>query len=253
MEEGKSEARVSVNLRPLGISESVKTPIRDLAMLDIELPGLCREIISFLGSHNLEATYQRALKIDLEERGIRVAEEVEIPLMYKGRKVGTRRADLVINMESGETAILEIKAVNALSGEHLKQLEFYLSNFKIIDGYLINFPHDSGFPPIDSKDSISFETKLLCGRDNAIDRNLRAANRRHSESEPDIVRVVGHRLASDDVTDGRNSVGGGSGGGFASKCAASEKSHKKWPAITQKGAPCKLCLKQKEGLFCEFH
>lgn len=69
--------------------------------------------------------------------------------MYKDRCIGTRRADLILRTSDGD-AIVEMKAVGNLTSEHVKQLEYYMVHFDIDVGYLINFPHESGFPAVDS-------------------------------------------------------------------------------------------------------
>mmetsp|Transcript_54214 Transcript_54214/g.172082 ORF Transcript_54214/g.172082 Transcript_54214/m.172082 type:complete len:200 (-) Transcript_54214:38-637(-) len=107
----------------------------DTSSLDALLIDLCREVNGHLGANNLEATYQRALKLELEGRGLRVEEEVEIELVYKGWRVGTRRADLIVHQPSGEKAVLELKAVAALNLEHQKQLQYYLAHLGISTGY----------------------------------------------------------------------------------------------------------------------
>jgi hypothetical protein len=113
--------------------------------------------------------------------------------VYKGKKVGTRRADLVLETSNKERAIVELKAVSgSLSKEHLKQLEYYMYHFRIHTGYLINFPHDSLFPDIPdaSPDSSSFSQSVLCGMpDNTVisDSSTRGAN---ATSVVQIVKVV---------------------------------------------------------------
>jgi len=157
---------------------------------------MCQSIFDTISSRQLEATYQRCLKMDLEECGVEVIEEVALELVYKGKKVGTRRADLVLETSNKERAIVELKAVSgSLSKEHLKQLEYYMYHFRIHTGYLINFPHDSLFPdiPDDSSppaDSSSFSQSVLCGMpDNTVisDSNTRGAN---ATSVVQIVKVV---------------------------------------------------------------
>ena len=80
----------SVCVAKLALDDSVeheKVPkISDLQSLSTNLP-----IFQQLGSQQLEAAYQRCLKIDLEEAGINVLMEPEIELTYKGQAVGTRR------------------------------------------------------------------------------------------------------------------------------------------------------------------
>ncbi|CAI5723853.1 unnamed protein product [Peronospora farinosa] len=119
--------------------------ITSALQLKQELVLLCNEVFNVLGPFNLEATYQRALALELQDRGITVLSEVEIPIEYKGQPIATRRVDLYLKLD--KPVILELKAVvTGLKTEHLKQLQFYMTHFKVNEGYLINFPHVTGFP-----------------------------------------------------------------------------------------------------------
>ena len=162
--------------------------ISDINELDHHLPHICQSIFDALSSRQLEATYQRCLKLDLEEAGLNVLEEVSVQLIYKGNNVGTRRADLIVKTNhDNENSIMELKAVASLSSQHLKQLEFYMEHFQINSGYLINFPHDSLFPDIDN-DDIIFQQKILSGDVKPLmDTNLRG---KHSMSKVQIVKVT---------------------------------------------------------------
>ena len=125
-------------------------PIPDSVGLEQHLPAICSNIYRILSSRQLEATYQNCLAADLKEAGVAVHSEVSINLLYKGRRVGSRQADLIVQTKDKEITILELKAVpqNKLSRDHLKQLQFYMHHFGVKNGYLINFPHDYGFPDV---------------------------------------------------------------------------------------------------------
>ncbi len=90
--------------------------------LDFKIIEVCQEIQGILGTRNLEATYQRALKVELEALGIEIEMESVITLMYKGHAIGTRRADMILTLKDSSKVIVELKAVSSLNGEHLKQL-----------------------------------------------------------------------------------------------------------------------------------
>jgi len=113
---------------------------------------MCRAIHKSLGTRNLEATYQGALALDLAEAGVRVEREVEIDLCYKGSKIGTRRADLLLTVGSGmkwERAVVELKAISGkLDDDHVRQLKYYMTHFEVEHGFLINFKHVNQFPGV---------------------------------------------------------------------------------------------------------
>lgn len=53
--------------------------------------------------------YQPALALELDAAGLKFEREVEVPIIYKGRYIDTRRADFVI-----EDVKVEIKAKSLL-------------------------------------------------------------------------------------------------------------------------------------------
>jgi GxxExxY protein len=122
--------------------------IPDLSSLSRLLPAMCSNIYAILGDQQTESAYQNCLKVDLEQAGVEVADEVEIKLSYKGVVVGTRRADLVLTVPSGEKTVIELKACYDLSSLHMEQLRYYMQALDIRHGYLINFPHQIGFPEL---------------------------------------------------------------------------------------------------------
>ena len=69
--------------------------------------GAAMEVHRTLGAGFLEAVYQAALAIELDERGIRYQREVEIPVSYKGQQLPCGfRADFVFS-KLGRVRILE--------------------------------------------------------------------------------------------------------------------------------------------------
>ena len=138
--------------------------IANLLALRRELPKICNRIFHAIGSQQREATYQNCLAMDLLEAGVQqVHTEVNLPLTYKGHVVGTRRADMILELSSGERAILELKTFEGkMLPRHRGQLEYYMHHAKINDGYLVNFPHDEFCPSI-TEDKCHFEYESLMG------------------------------------------------------------------------------------------
>ena len=83
----------------------------------------------------LESVYQDALMIELSNRGLHAEKEAEIPVWYKGEKVGDFRADILVE----NRIILELKAVNEINALHEAQLVNYLVATGLDYGYLINY------------------------------------------------------------------------------------------------------------------
>jgi GxxExxY protein len=90
-----------------------------------------------LGPGLLESTYLACMKYELEKRGLEVAAEVPLPVVYDGHRlvdVGYRIDLLVVN-----EVIVEIKAVEAIAPVHQAQLLSYLKHSNRRVGLLLNF------------------------------------------------------------------------------------------------------------------
>lgn len=98
--------------------------------------GAAMEVHCELGAGFLESVYQEALALELKERGIPFAAEVELPISYKGeRPVTFFRADFICYGE----VVVELKALKALSGVEESQLLNYLKATGHERGLLLNF------------------------------------------------------------------------------------------------------------------
>ena len=88
------------------------------------------EVRSHFVAGYLESVYKKALLIELREAGLKVEEEVEMPVIYKGHVIGDFRADIVVE----RCIIIELKAVAQLLPAHAIQLVNYLSVSGIDNG-----------------------------------------------------------------------------------------------------------------------
>ncbi|NPA07349.1 MAG: GxxExxY protein [Chloroflexi bacterium] len=93
------------------------------------------EVYRPLGAGFLEKVYENALLIELRQRGLEVAQQVPIPVRYKGVPVGEYYADLLV----AQKVIVEIKAVERLTNVHEAQLLHYLKATDKEVGLLLNF------------------------------------------------------------------------------------------------------------------
>ena len=123
-------------------NESV--PITTISDFDKRLPSICNSLYEELGGTNLEMVFEKALQIDFEELGIKTEIEKEIPLTYKGKRISSRRVDMIVQFGKKVSAILELKRVDRLEPNHLQQLQYYMTFFDADIGYLINFPKEEG-------------------------------------------------------------------------------------------------------------
>ncbi len=97
--------------------------------------GCAMEVHRVLGPGFQEYIYQRALVIEMKNAGIKFEEEFELPVFYKGEKIGLRRVDFWIE----STISLEIKAKSDLDNSYLAQGINYIEAANIPAGLLINF------------------------------------------------------------------------------------------------------------------
>ena len=89
-----------------------------------------------LGPGLLESVYEKALRYELELRGLNVKSQVPVDIIYKGVSVGS---DLRLDIIVEDTLIIELKSVESLLPVHFKQVRTYL---KLLDkqvGLLVNF------------------------------------------------------------------------------------------------------------------
>lgn len=97
--------------------------------------GAAMEVHRLLGNGFQEVIYQRALAIELENRGINFSREHEMAIHYKEHVVGTRRVDFFVE----EEVMVEIKAIINLEDVHLAQAMNYIEAYSLPIGLLINF------------------------------------------------------------------------------------------------------------------
>ena len=105
-----------------------------------EIINAAIEVHKELGPGLLERVYQKCMFIELQERGLQVEEEVDLPIVYKNRRVDDLgyRLDLLVESQ----VIVELKSVQAIEPVHKKQLLSYLRLARKDLGLLINFNVD---------------------------------------------------------------------------------------------------------------
>ena len=67
--------------------------------------------------------------------GVKFQREYEMPVYYKGRRIGERRVDFFVE----EKIMTELKAIIQLEGVHMAQAKNYLEAYNMEVGLLINF------------------------------------------------------------------------------------------------------------------
>lgn len=97
--------------------------------------GAAIEVHRHLGAGFAEATYHKAMEIELSLRQIPFASEVPIGLQYKNRALGEGRIDLLID----KRLVVELKACEANPERFRRQVVCYLKATGLPLGLVINF------------------------------------------------------------------------------------------------------------------
>ena len=97
--------------------------------------GCAMAVHSAMGNGFQEVIYQRALEIEMMDQHLSFAREQEMPIYYKGRQIGSRRVDFLVD----NAVCVELKAISRLEDIHLAQAINYLEAYDLEVGILINF------------------------------------------------------------------------------------------------------------------
>ena len=104
--------------------------------LTYQIRGAIFDVYNELGPGLLESVYEETLVFDLQERGLKVERQVEVPIRYKGNELKTPlRLDLLIE----NTIVVELKSVEDMKPVFAKQLLTYLRLLDKRVGLLVNF------------------------------------------------------------------------------------------------------------------
>ena len=105
--------------------------------LTYQINGAIFEVSRALGAGFLEKVYEKALVIELCERGLKAASQVPIKVLYKGQSVGEYFADILVC----DKVIIESKCVKNFSKLHEAQLLNYLKATGLQIDLLVNFKY----------------------------------------------------------------------------------------------------------------
>ncbi len=91
-----------------------------------------------LGPGFNEIIYQRSMALELPVHDVEFAREVELEIFYRGRKVGKKRVDFLVEDQTGQVMV-ELKAKTKLENVDYVQTLSYLKASECEVGLLINF------------------------------------------------------------------------------------------------------------------
>jgi len=107
--------------------------------ITFQIRGAIYDVYKVLGPGLLESAYEEALVFELQQRGLQVARQVEVPINYKGNVLKTAlRLDLLVENQ----IIVELKSVEEMKPVFAKQLLTYLRLLDKRVGLLVNFNTD---------------------------------------------------------------------------------------------------------------
>ena len=108
--------------------------------ISYQIRGAVFDVYNELGPGLMENVYEKALIIELLNRGLHIENQVPIEVLYKGFDLGLQyRLDVLVNKQ----VIIELKSVEILLPVHYKQLITYLKLAQKPLGFLINFNTES--------------------------------------------------------------------------------------------------------------
>jgi GxxExxY protein len=97
--------------------------------------GVFYEVYNELGHGFLESVYEKAFTIALTAKGLSVLNQIEIPVWFRGHRIGDFEADMLVE----RCVLLELKAGRALDSAHEAQLLNYLRATELEVGMLFSF------------------------------------------------------------------------------------------------------------------
>jgi len=103
--------------------------------LSEQVIGCAQSVSRELGTGFLEAVYENALALELEEKGILFEKQGSLDIYYKSQLIGQYKADLIVE----DKLIIELKAVPTFNDRHKAQVLNYLRATGLHVGLLLNF------------------------------------------------------------------------------------------------------------------
>ena len=105
-----------------------------------EIRGAIYDVYKNMGPGQLESVYEEALAFELQQRGLNVERQKQVPIIYKENILKTElRLDLLVEGR----VIVELKSVAEMKKLFFKQTLTYLKLSKKHLGILVNFNTES--------------------------------------------------------------------------------------------------------------
>lgn len=98
----------------------------------------CIEVRQTLGNGYLEKIYERALKIEMIEKGLKLETQKQFEVRYRNQIIGDYFLDMLVD----EKIIIELKCCDKIQDFHRAQFINFLKATDLKLGLLINFPNN---------------------------------------------------------------------------------------------------------------
>ncbi len=107
----------------------------ELNQVTDQIIGCAIEVHRALGPGLPESIYEKALCIEMHQRGLDFDRQITVPVFYKGQRLGDHRLDLLVE----DQVVVELKAVDRPDPVFHAQVQSYLKLAEKPLGLLINF------------------------------------------------------------------------------------------------------------------
>lgn len=107
--------------------------------ISYQIRGAIYDVYKVLGPGLLESVYEEALCYELEQRGLKVERQKQVPVVYKGIVL---KSDLRLDLLVEDKVIVELKSVSEMKDVFFKQTLTYCKLLNIKLGILVNFNVD---------------------------------------------------------------------------------------------------------------
>ena len=114
---------------------STDPELEQINALTEKIIGCAIEVHRCLGAGLLEQTYERAMCVEMNRRGIAYERQAVFPIVYKGTPISEHRIDLIVE----KAVVVELKSVEQFAPIFMAQVLTYLRCTGLRVGLFINF------------------------------------------------------------------------------------------------------------------
>lgn len=107
--------------------------------ISYQIRGAIYDVYKVLGPGLLKSVYEEALCYELEQRGLKVERQKQVPVVYKGIVL---KSDFRLDLLVEDKVVVELKSVSEMKDVFFKQTLTYCKLLNIKLGILVNFNVD---------------------------------------------------------------------------------------------------------------